>query len=130
MRPRMCRSTKGTPGLLPRHAYFGEDRCRAKFKLKEDKEVVRVCGGGKDCSRKHHKRSEDRGRVGIYDTITTRIYVDGILASYRTCREQEGCEAEHRNLVNEATAQLTGSRTYQEQLKVAARSWRPEAPPK
>ena len=117
MGQRMCRSTKGTPGS-PRHAFFGEDRCRAKFKLKED-EVVRVCGGAR-IAVVNITREVRTVAGGIYDTINTRIYVDGILASYRTVAEQEGCEAEHRNLVNEATAQLTGSRTYQEQLKVAA----------
>ena len=111
---------EGNPREAPRYAFFGEDRCRAKFKLKEDRQAIRVCGGPKECSRKYHKKCSDRGLTGVYDTITTRIYVDGILSSYRTTREQEDREEEYRKLVGEATEQLTGSKVYQEQLKAAA----------
>ena len=111
---------EGNPKEAPRCAFFGADRCRAKFKLKEDRQVVRVCGGPMDCSRKHHKKSPDRGLPGVYDTIKTRTYVDGILGTYRTTSDQEDREAEYRKLVDEATAQLTGSKTYQAQIQAAA----------
>ena len=110
---------EGNPKEAPRYAFFGEDRCRAKFKLKEDRHIIRVCGGSMDCSRKHHKKSPDRGLPGVYDTIKTRIYVDGILHTYRTTSEQEASDVEYKKLVNEATEQLTGSRTYREQLQAA-----------
>jgi len=108
---------EGNPKEAPRYAFFGANRCRAKFKLKEDRQVTRVCGGPMDCSRKHHKKSPDRGLPGIYDTIRTRIYVDGILSTYRSTSEQEDRDAKDKKLMDEATEELTGSRAYQMQLQ-------------
>jgi len=73
---------KGAPGRL----HFGDDRCRKVFQLTKDVEegIARVCGGPIDCSRKGHKRTTDQGKPGIYDTIKTLHYVDGILGTHRT----------------------------------------------
>jgi hypothetical protein len=71
----------GKPKEAPSHAFFGLDRCRSQFQLKNDNRnhIVRVCGGSTDCSRKGHRKGGNRAQAGVYDTIKTRDYVDGIL---------------------------------------------------
>jgi hypothetical protein len=113
---------EGNPKGAPPQAYFGLDRCRSQFQLNHDcrDQIVRVCGGGLECCCKGHKSGESQGPVGIYDTITTRNYCDGILSTHRTALEQAHQNARRKDLLQEAAAQLTGSQAYQAQLDAIA----------
>jgi hypothetical protein len=73
-----------------------------------------------DCCCKGHKNRGIQGPVGIYDTITTRDYCDGILSTHRTPLEQAHQDARRKDILQEAVAHLTGSQSYQDQLKAIA----------
>jgi hypothetical protein len=58
---------EGKPRGAPSHAFFGPDRCQNQFQLKNDhrSQIVRVCGGSTECSRKGHKKGGTRAQLGF-----------------------------------------------------------------
>jgi hypothetical protein len=75
------------PKSAPAQLHFGQDRCLKLFQLSKgtaESGIIRVCGGSTDCKRNGHKRGTDKGDPGIYDTIKTLNYVDGILSTHCT----------------------------------------------
>ena len=89
-----------------------EDRCRYQFQLKGDdaKGVVRICGAlGSICRRTGHKDPNGpRGDEGVYDTITTNTYVDGLKESYRTLEEEKAFLADESARRSAVMARLQG----------------------
>ena len=55
-----------------------------------------------------------QGKPGVYDTIKTLNYVNGILSTYRTLDEHKKEELACKILLDEAMSQLTGTKSYQE----------------
>lgn len=58
-------------------------------------------------------------QASVYETIKTQYYVDGILSTHRTLEEQNKQDSKQRALLEDVTAQLTGSKAYQEQFRAA-----------
>jgi hypothetical protein len=113
------------PKRAPDRLHFGRDRCMKLFQLSKDEErgVVRVCGGGQDCKRSGHKRITKQGDPGVYDTIKTLNYVDGILSTFRTLDEQKRSDAARKASLKEVTAELTGSKLYQRKMLALEREF-------
>jgi hypothetical protein len=109
------------PKDAPSKLYFGEDRCLKMFQLSKDSErgLIRVCGGPTPCKRNGHKRLTEEGAPGVYDTIKTANYVDGILSSHRTLGQQEQIEAHQKSILADVKSRLTSSTAYQERVKKA-----------
>jgi hypothetical protein len=109
------------PKSAPARLHFGQDRCFKLFQLSKDIEtgVIQVCGGLKDCKRNGHKWGTDLGDPGMYETIKTQNYVDGILSSYCSLEEQKKLDIKHKAMLDEVASQLTGSKNYQQRLKAA-----------
>jgi hypothetical protein len=59
----------------------------------------------------------DKGRVGVYDTIKTANYVDGIIGTYRTLEAQEQIDAQQKAIIADVKSRLTGNREYQDRLR-------------
>ena len=109
---------EGDPKRAPTSLYFGKDRCLKLFQLKGDaeSEIFRVCGGPADCIRKGHRHMDKQGQEGVYDTIKTLTYVDGLLHTWRTRSEQAVWDAENKAILDEATGCLIESKAYRDQL--------------
>jgi hypothetical protein len=109
---------QGAPGRL----HFGSDRCLKLFQLSKDVQdgTVRVCGGSSDCNRKGHKKTTERGLPGVYDTIKTLHYVDGIQSTHRTLEVEQQREAEQKAILLSLTGRLTDSTAYKASLKAVA----------
>jgi hypothetical protein len=77
---------KDNPKRAPDRLHLGRDQCLKLFQWTKDEErgVVRVCGGGPDCKRNGRKRLTEQGDPGVYDTIKTLNYFDGVLNTFRT----------------------------------------------
>ena len=79
------------PKAAPARVFIGVTRCLKEFQLKgdADKGIVRVCGGpGDDCRRTQHKSlAVPKGKVGVYDSIKTANYVDGVKSTFKTQEE-------------------------------------------
>jgi hypothetical protein len=86
---------KDNPRRAPDRLHFGQDRCLKLFQLTKDKEqgMVHVCGGGRDCKCNGHKQITKQGDPGVYNTMKTLNYVDGILSTFRTLGEQQSMDA-------------------------------------
>jgi hypothetical protein len=106
------------PKCAPDRLHFGQDRCLKMFQLSKDEErgVVRVCGGGQDCKRSGHKHLTTQGDPGVYDTVKTLNYVDGILSTFQTLDNQKKTDATRKASLEEVTAELTGSKFYQRKM--------------
>jgi hypothetical protein len=111
------------PRSAPVRLHFGPDWCHKLFQLSKDeaKGVIRVCVGPEDCKRNGHKKATEQGEPGVYDTIKTMNYVDRILSLHRTLDEQKKQDATHKVLLDEATRQITGSKSYQERIRAVER---------
>jgi hypothetical protein len=115
---------KDNPKQAPDRLHFGWDWCLKLFQLTkvEERGVVRVCGGGQDCKRNGHKRITEQGEPGVYNTIKTLNYVDGILNTFRTLGEQKKVFAARKaSLEEEVTSDFTGSKFYQQRLRALER---------
>jgi hypothetical protein len=107
------------PKRAPSRLHFGKDRCLKLFQLNKDEEkgVMRVCGGPQDCKRSGHKKSVEQGKPGVYDTVKTLNYVDGILSTHRTIGDQKKIDATQKAILAEVTSHLTSSKSYQDRLR-------------
>jgi hypothetical protein len=88
--------------------------------------VIRVCGGSRDCSRKGHKKEIEQGEPGVYNTVKTHHYVDGILSTHRTVNQEKEYDAVQKAHLLKVTSQLTGTKTYQDQLKAMEQEFESE----
>ena len=74
---------------------FGENCCRVIFKVDSDSpRMIRICGCRRSlCPREGHEFAENRAKIGMYDTITSGMVVDGLLDTSKSDGGDEHCLA-------------------------------------
>jgi hypothetical protein len=109
----------GKPKAAPSRVYIGPEQCRKVFQLPSDTDtgIKQVCGGPEDCHHLGHNSIQEFGPTGMYETVKTSKYVNGLFGTYQSWEDDEAERAKAMAVQAEAIQCLTGAAKYQEQVK-------------
>jgi hypothetical protein len=80
----------------------------------ESAEEDRIASGA-DTNVSPHMATQE-SMTGVYDTVKTLNYVDGILSTFWMLDDQKKGDAACKASLEEVTAELTGSKFYQQKM--------------
>ena len=92
------RGGAGSIHNVPEWMWFGADKCRAIFEIRQDGgQFKRVCGHNTKvrCNRSGHAKGTKAGE-GYYETVLARKFIDGKLESRLTAEEYQHMEERRR----------------------------------
>ena len=82
--------------------------------------------GPEDCRHLGHKSIQKFGPTGMYETVKTLKYVNGLFSFYKSQKEEEAEQAKAMAVQVEVIRCLMGAAKYQEQVKATKEELREE----